>query len=90
MAQAIVDPQEVRVFATELRKFANEIEQNMKRTEARLSRLGLTWKDQEHRKFEENFKQSVIVLKPLINDINKYIGFLGRKAQAAEEYLNRR
>ena len=90
MTQAIIDPSEVKKFASDLKNFVNKLEQSLKRTESKLSNLGQTWRDVEHKKFEQQFRQSVRTLKPLMGDINEYIGFLGRKASAAEEYLTRR
>jgi len=90
MAKAIVNPQEVRKFASELKRFSAELDQNIARTQGKLNQLGSSWQDIEHKKFEQQFQQSIKTLKPLIQDIQQYIGFLGRKATAAEKYLSQR
>lgn len=90
MAQAIVDPSEVRKFSSELRRFNEELEKNLSQINAKLGFLGQTWRDQEHKKFQDEFNQTINILRPLMNKINQYNQFLGRKAGAAEKYLQQR
>ena len=57
MAQAIVDPEELREFARVLKKFNNELRDRASTLGDRLSALNATWRDQEHRKFADAFDE---------------------------------
>ena len=48
MAQAIVDPGELRRFAQMLRRFNEEINEKTAAVAGQLSHLGQSWRDQEH------------------------------------------
>lgn len=88
MAQAIMDPEEVRRFAQELKKFNTDLVNGMAALQARFAALGDTWQDQEHQKFAEEFKQTMKALKKFVEVSNQHSPFLLRKAQKIEEYLN--
>jgi uncharacterized protein YukE len=88
MAQAIMDPEEVRRFAQELKKFNADLQNGMASLQARFAALSDTWQDQEHQKFAEEFKQTMRALKKFIEISNQHSPFLLRKAQRIEEYLN--
>ena len=88
MAQAIMDPEEVRRFAQELKKFNSDLQNGMAALQARFGALSDTWQDQEHAKFAEEFKQTMKALKKFIEGSNAHTPFLLRKAQRIEEYLN--
>lgn len=88
MAQAIMDPEEVRRFAQELKKFNSDLQNGMAALQARFGALGDTWQDQEHARFAEEFKQTMKALKKFIEVSNAHTPFLLRKAQRIEEYLN--
>ena len=90
MTQAIVNPREVRQFASNLKQFDAELQGNMARLQAQYHRLGDTWRDQEHARFAQEFEQTMRVLQRFIQVTEEHIPFLLRKAEAAEEYLRRR
>ena len=46
MAQAIMDPEEVRRFATELKRFNDDVQAKASSLQARFAALGATWQDQ--------------------------------------------
>ena len=58
MAKAIVDPNELRKFATDLKRFTEELHTQMNVINTRCHTLGQTWKDQEHKKFMDEFEQA--------------------------------
>jgi uncharacterized protein YukE len=87
MAQAIMDPEEVRRFAQELKKFNTDLQNGISALQARFSALGESWQDQEQAKFSEEFKQTVKTLKKFIEVSNQHAPYLLRKAQRIEEYL---
>ena len=88
MAQAIMDPEEVRNFAGELQRFAGELQHRVTSLQARFTALGDTWQDQEHRKFSEEFKQAMKVLRKFVDLSGKHALYLGRKAKRIEAYLD--
>ena len=90
MPQAIVDPEELRQFARSLKKFKNDVEDRMTALGAQLAALGRTWRDQENKKFVEEFEQHLKALDRFMELTEKHIPYLLRKAELIEEYLQQR
>lgn len=90
MAQAIMDPEEVRRFAKELKRFNEEVQVKAQALQARFAALGSTWQDQEAEKFGEEFVTTMKVLKKFTEISEKHTPYLLRKAQRIEEYLDQR
>ena len=90
MSQAIVDPIELRRFAQNLKKFNQELEERMTALRAQLNSLGATWRDQEHKKFVEDFEQHMKVIAKYMEATNEHAPYLMRKAERIEEYLQQR
>jgi uncharacterized protein YukE len=90
MSQAIVDPVELRRFAQNLKKFNEELEEQLSSLVAQLNSLSVTWRDQEHKKFTEDFEQHMKVIARYIEATNEHAPFLLRKADRIEEYLQQR
>ena len=76
MAQAIVNPEELRRFAQVLKRFNGDLRDSMTALHAQLIGLGDTWRDQEHDRFLEASDQ--------------HVPFLLHKAQHIEDYLHQR
>ena len=85
-----MDPEEVRRFAEELKKFNTDIQARMGSLQARFGALGDSWKDREHAKFEEEFKDSFKAMKKFLEASSKHAPYLLRKARKIEEYLEQR
>ena len=85
-----MDPEQVRRFAEELKRFNMDLQNNLASLQARFASLSDTWQDQEHVKFSEEFKQTVKALKKFVEVSNQLTPYLLRKAQRVEEYLNQR
>ena len=66
MSQAIIDPEEVRRFAAELKRFNNEVKERTSSLMSRFSALGDSWQDQEHEKFSAEFLQMMKTMKRFI------------------------
>ena len=66
MSQAIVDPIELRRFANNLKKFNQELEERMTSLRGQLQSLGATWRDQEHKKFTEDFEHHTQIIAKFI------------------------
>ena len=87
MPQAVVDPDELRHFARTLKKFNNELRDKSQSLGNQLSSLGATWRDQEHRKFVEQFEQHMKMLARFLDTADDHVPYLLRKADHIEEYL---
>ena len=90
MPQAIVDPEELRRFAQSLKKFSTEVQERMKSLSGQLAALERTWRDQEQKKFSEEFATQVQSLGRFIEIIDRHVPYLARKAEIIEEYLQHR
>lgn len=85
-----MDPEQVRRFAEELKRFNMDLQNRMAALQARFASLGDTWQDQEHGKFAEEFKQAMKALKKFMEVSHQHTPYLLRKAQRIEEYLTQR
>jgi uncharacterized protein YukE len=90
MAQAMMDPEQVRRFAQELQRFNADLQNRVASLQARFSSVGDSWRDEEHLKFSEEFLQTMKVLKKFMEISTRHTPFLLRKAQRIEEYLKQR
>ena len=87
MAKAIIDPAEVRRFAADLRRFTDGMHEQMNALVSRHRNLGQTWRDQEHKKFVEQFEQNMKVIARFTEATEQYVPYLLRKAEHVEDYL---
>mgnify|MGYP002623737986 CR=1 FL=1 len=90
MAQAIMDPEEVRRFAAELKRFNQDLQVRASSLQARFAALGSSWRDQEHEKFSDEFVATMKALRKFIEVSEKHTPYLLRKAQRIEQYLDQR
>jgi WXG100 family type VII secretion target len=90
MPQAIVDPEDLRRFAQSLKKFSADVQERMKSLNGQLAALERTWRDQEQKKFSEEFATQVQSLGRFIEIIDRHVPYLARKAEIIEEYLQHR
>jgi len=90
MARAAVNPDDLRRFATELKRFNTDLKGEISSLHHRFSKLGETWQDQEHAKFAEVFEEMVRALAKFADAADKHIPFLLRKAERIQEYLDQR
>jgi uncharacterized protein YukE len=90
MPQAIVDPEELRRFAQNLKKFGHDVQQQITFLNGQLVALGRTWRDQEQKKFSDEFEQHMRVIGRFVEVIDQHVPYLLRKAEIIEEYLQQR
>lgn len=90
MPQAIVDPEELRRFARSLKKFNTDVQDRVTILGNQLAALGRTWRDQEHKRFVQEFEQHMKVIARFIEVTEQHIPYLVRKAESIEEYLQQR
>jgi len=90
MPQAIVDPEELRRFALSLKKFSGDVQERMTSLNGQLASLERTWRDQEQKKFTEEFQQQIQALTRFMELVDHHVPYLLRKAEIIEEYLQQR
>jgi WXG100 family type VII secretion target len=90
MPQAIVDPDELRQFAQSLKKFSSELQNRINMLGGQLVTLEKTWRDQEQKKFSDEFQQQVKNVSRLVEIIEEHIPYLLRKAEIIDQYMNQR
>jgi uncharacterized protein YukE len=90
MPKAHVDPTELRRFARDLTKFSQELRTLMGGLNAGLRNLEKTWRDQEQRKFADEFEQTVKTLGRFLESAERHVAFLQQRAGHIEEYLQQR
>ncbi|CAN5536861.1 hypothetical protein BH09VER1_BH09VER1_23690 [soil metagenome] len=83
-----MDPEEVRRFAKELKRFNDDVQVRAASLQARFAALGSSWQDQEHEKFSEEFLTTMKVIRKFTEISEKHTPYLLRKAQRIDEYLN--
>jgi uncharacterized protein YukE len=87
MAQAVVDPEELRQFANSLKKFNSQLRERAAALGNQLAALSTSWRDQEHKKFADEFETNMKVLLRFTETADEYVPHLLRKAQHIEDYL---
>jgi uncharacterized protein YukE len=85
-----MDPEEVRRFAKELKRFNDDVQVRASALQARFAALSGTWQDQEAEKFAEEFLTTMKVLRKFVEISEQHTPYLLRKAQRIEEYLDQR
>ena len=90
MAKAIVDPEEMRRFAAELKRFNGSLQAQLVSIHRQFSKLGETWRDQEHARFAEDFNKMIHVFKKFADESTRQVPLLLRKAESIQQYLDQR
>ena len=85
-----MNPEEVRRFASELKRFNDDVQVRTSALQARFAALGNSWQDQEHEKFAGEFLSTMKVLRKFVEVSEKHTPYLLRKAQRIEQYLDQR
>src|SRR5215471_17383523 len=88
MAQAIVNPEELRRFAQVLKRFNGDLRDSITSLQAQLASLGDTWRDQEHDRFRLEFEQTLQVVERFLEASDEHVPLLMHKAQHIEDYLH--
>ena len=90
MGKAHVDPGELRQFAKDLTRFSSELQSLIGGLNSRMHQLQSTWRDQEQRRFAEEFDRTVKSLSRFLDASNQHASFLVKKATHIEDYLKQR
>jgi uncharacterized protein YukE len=89
VAQAIVDPEQLRQFAAMLKRYSQQVRDSSTTLTQSLSRLSDSWRDQEHRKFADEFEEQMKLVNKLLEMTDKHVPYLVKKAEIIEQYLQR-
>ena len=90
MPQAIANPEELRAFAQKLKQFNTTLSDQAAMLGNQLDSLSNSWRDQENKKFSEDFEQHMRLLAQFVEANNRHIPYLLRKAERIDEYLQQR
>lgn len=90
MANAIIDPEELRKFSYHLQNVSRDIKGLKESTRAKMNHLNQTWRDNENSKFVQQFEQDIKQLDKLIHTAEEYANFLKRKADSTQPYFDSR
>ncbi len=89
MNQAIVDPEQLRQFAGHLHRFAEEMKERSAGLASQMNQLEQTWRDEQQRKFAEEFTVQMRQITRLIKTTEQHVPYLMRKAEQIDAYLGR-
>lgn len=89
MNQAIADPEQLRQFATHLHRFNEEMKQSSTSLSGHMNQLEQTWRDEQQRKFAQEFASQMQQMSRLIKASEEHIPYLLRKAEQIDTYLGR-
>ncbi|MGB7329265.1 MAG: WXG100 family type VII secretion target [Rubripirellula sp.] len=89
MAQAVVDPDQLRQFAAQLHRFSEEMKQRSTGLASQMNQLEQTWRDEQQRKFSDEFTTQLRQLARLIQTTEEHVPYLMRKAEQIDAYLGR-
>ena len=90
MAQAVVDPAEIRRFAGNLKRYLTQRQAELNALHGQFLALGDTWRDQEYDRFRESFEEQLKGDERFLEVAAEFLPFLMRKAERIEEYLSQR
>ncbi|MDB4338951.1 WXG100 family type VII secretion target [Rubripirellula sp.] len=89
MNQAVVNPEHLRQFASQLHRFSEEMRQQSTSLGAQMNHLEQTWRDEQQRKFSGEFSAQLQQIAKLIQSTEEHIPYLLRKAEQIDAYLGR-
>jgi uncharacterized protein YukE len=87
MPQAVVDPDELRQFAQKLKKFNTDVRDRMVALNNQLTALGATWRDQEQKRFAEQYDEQMKLMIRFLEQSERHVPYLLRKADQIDDYL---
>jgi len=87
MPQAIVDPDELRRFASFLDSIAESIRNKRTVVGSSFGSLKEVWRDQKYAQFERVFSETTTQLDRFLRDAANYAQYLRKKAAIVDRYL---
>ena len=90
MSRAAVDPDELERFVVALRRFNESSRGELATVSRQFKRLGESWQDEEEARFAQSFEQMVRTMTRFLDESDRQVPVLARKAEAIRAYLERR
>lgn len=88
MAGIDVDIKAVKDFRTYLLNLSEDLQEQLKRTDAVIEDVATEWNDPQFKKFNDNFQLDKDTIKPLCEEIENFEAIvLGRYQTKVEDYL---
>jgi len=87
MGKAVVDPEELMRFVVALKRFNDTGKGELATIHRQFRRLGETWKDEEQAAFAESFELMVRVFSRFLEESERQVPALTRKAEHIRAYL---
>jgi hypothetical protein len=87
MPKAVVDPEELQRFIAALKRFNTVSRDEIALVSRQFKRLAETWQDQEQQRFAESFEQMTRVFARFLEESERQVPVLSRKAEAVRDYL---
>lgn len=87
MAKAAVDPDELLRFVAALKRFNASTRDEVAAVHRQFKRLSETWQDQEQARFAEIFEAMVRTYAKFLEESERQVPVLTRKAEAVRDYL---
>ena len=84
MPQIHTDPERMRQFAGNLKRFADTVNIEMSSMKGMLGRLGETWQDQQYEAFVVIFSQAERMLRDFVHETQRTAPLIERDAAAIE------
>lgn len=88
MPRAIADPDDLELFALQLRQFHQECFDQLAGLSGHFQTLSESWQDQEQQKFQGLYDDFVQSFQRFIAGTEEYVPFLQRKAAHLRDYLS--
>jgi uncharacterized protein YukE len=86
MSRVVIESEEVRRFASFLQRQSGELRTRKSSIEASFRQLGEYWKDEKHRRFENNFEYTSKLLDEFLRKADSYVEYLHKKARKVDAY----
>jgi uncharacterized protein YukE len=83
------NPEDIEQFARDLVRFNTDLASMCSSLKGKFRRLGENWDDQEFRKYEQTFDQTLRSIQTYLKTSEAQIPMLQKKARVLRDYLNR-
>jgi uncharacterized protein YukE len=83
--KAVVDPEELKAFATTLEVANGNFRETMTHLHAQFDALTDTWQDYLAERFANEFHQTTLAIDHFLNESEQFIPYLRGKAQIIED-----
>lgn len=85
----IISPDEVYAFRVKLQELADDLDRQLRRTDAAMAAVAEEWKDEQFKKYHEQFMEDRDLIAPLREEITEFQeGPLLQFQMNAQEYLD--